>query len=310
MIEINNNYAPILIPTLNRFEHFKRCVESLEKCTLAKYTDLYIALDYPLNDSHREGYGKIKEYTKHIKGFKSIVLIERDRNYGANKNLFTAQKEIFENFDTMILTEDDNEFSSNFLEFINWGLEKYKNNENIFAICGYNYPINLSDYKEDYYFAKEFSAWGCGLWKKKWEYVENNIFKQEYTYKIFNSYNNLSNLLKNRISIIPSLQKCKKGNIILADSLITSYLYIDNKFCLFPKISKVRNWGHDGSGVNGGNIKEDIFKNQEIDLQPNWNKKNENLIIIDKSINKRNRKYFSIPLKSKLKILYNIIFDR
>ena len=55
-------YAPVIIPTLCRYEHFVRCVESLKKNTWAKYTDIYIGLDYPKKDSHREGYLKIKEY--------------------------------------------------------------------------------------------------------------------------------------------------------------------------------------------------------------------------------------------------------
>lgn len=25
-------YAPVVIPTLNRYDHFKACLESLEKC--------------------------------------------------------------------------------------------------------------------------------------------------------------------------------------------------------------------------------------------------------------------------------------
>ena len=33
-------YAPIVIPTLNRYEHFKRCLESIERCTGAEYTDV------------------------------------------------------------------------------------------------------------------------------------------------------------------------------------------------------------------------------------------------------------------------------
>ena len=43
-------FAPVLIPTLNRYEHFKRCLESLERCTWAEKTDVYVALDFPPSD--------------------------------------------------------------------------------------------------------------------------------------------------------------------------------------------------------------------------------------------------------------------
>ena len=56
------NFAPVLIPTLNRFNHFKSCLDSLRKCTYSDQTDLFIALDYPLKENHFEGYYKILNY--------------------------------------------------------------------------------------------------------------------------------------------------------------------------------------------------------------------------------------------------------
>lgn len=55
------NFSPVLICTLNRYVHFKRCIESLSACTYADKTDLFIGLDYPLKDEHWEGYLIIKD---------------------------------------------------------------------------------------------------------------------------------------------------------------------------------------------------------------------------------------------------------
>lgn len=51
-------YAPIYIPTLCRYEHFKQCIESLAQCEGASETEVYVALDYPAKESHLEGYEK------------------------------------------------------------------------------------------------------------------------------------------------------------------------------------------------------------------------------------------------------------
>lgn len=40
-------YAPIIIPTLCRFEHFKKCIENL-KNSWAKFTDINKATQYQL----------------------------------------------------------------------------------------------------------------------------------------------------------------------------------------------------------------------------------------------------------------------
>ena len=55
-------YAPVVIPTLCRFEHFKRCVDSLSRCIHANQTELIIGLDYPHKESHVESHSKILDY--------------------------------------------------------------------------------------------------------------------------------------------------------------------------------------------------------------------------------------------------------
>ena len=52
-------YAPILIPTMCRYNHFFRLIESLKVNTWAKYTDIYIGLDYPPSSKYEEGYKQI-----------------------------------------------------------------------------------------------------------------------------------------------------------------------------------------------------------------------------------------------------------
>ena len=100
-----SQFAPVLIPTLNRYDHFRRCVESLSKCTHADKTDLHIALDYPANDSHWDGYNKIKEYLNEVSGFKSVNIIQRDQNYGSIQNIKDAREQVFQRYDRIILSE-------------------------------------------------------------------------------------------------------------------------------------------------------------------------------------------------------------
>ena len=56
--------APVIIPTLNRAEHFVRCIESLKKCKYAERTEIFISVDFPFLKRHEEGYDKIKKYLK------------------------------------------------------------------------------------------------------------------------------------------------------------------------------------------------------------------------------------------------------
>ena len=52
-------YAPIYIPTLNRFGHLKKCLESLMANSWASKTDVFIALDFPPSEKYKEGWLKV-----------------------------------------------------------------------------------------------------------------------------------------------------------------------------------------------------------------------------------------------------------
>ena len=297
-----DNFAPVLIPTLNRHVHFKRCVDSLSACTHADKTDLYVAFDYPLTESHRDGYRKINEYLPTIKRFKSVNIIRREKNFGASGNIADARKTIFEKYDRMILSEDDNEFSPNFLDYINKGLTKFENKTNIFAICGYLYPVKIpKDYKHDYFFYKGFSAWGYGIWRNR---HENMSFKTE-DLKVF--LMNLSNVKKLVRKSYPHLlgyvnHVISKKPFVGGDGYIDMDLIKTNRYCLFPTISKVRNHGHDGSGVNCGLSDNDIYVKQVIDKKEKFIFAN-NICGEDKEVNKAMNTNFKISFLKKCKCL-------
>ncbi len=244
-------FAPVLIPTLNRHEHFKRCVESLVACTYADKTDLFIALDYPLNNSHKYGYNVIKSYISSIRGFKSINIFERETNYGARKNILDARKIIFEKYDRLILSEDDNIFSPDFLYFVNKGLEVYKDRKDIFSVTGYQYPIKLPKrYKHDIYLYHGFSAWGYGVWRDRFEKLTWNI--EEIQLFLRNKEQGEKIMSKNLIS---KLKKIVETGNITGDVYICYYQIVNNMHSVFPVTSRVINTGFDGSGIHGGNSK-------------------------------------------------------
>lgn len=306
---IMNTFAPVLIPTLNRYEHFKRCVESLSACTHAEKTDFFIFLDYPLKDAHWEGYELIKAYLPNIKGFKTVNVIEREKNYGAVENIFKSMEYVFDKYDRLIFSEDDNEFSPNFLDYINKGLEKFENDPNIVAICGYNYPIVMpKNYIHNYYYYEAFSAWGFGAWKNK-------------PIKEFYNPDEIIGLLTNKKFIKKSIQYyglAQLFSLLIAvnrkvvkygDGAITINLLKENRFCVFPTVTKLRNHGHDGSGVNCGIVKDNTFIKQRIDIYFEFSY-SKSVPIFDRKIQYRLRKYFGLTLKGNLTFIIKYLIFR
>lgn len=261
---MNNDFAPIIIPTLNRWKHLKRCVESLAQCKQATQTELIIGLDYPPSEKYVEGYNEMRSYLPTIKGFGKVTVLESDHNLGAVKNIVKLRKYVKERgFDRFVFTEDDNEFSPNFLEYVNKGLDLYKDNDKIMAVCGYSYIDIGNDGTANNVIAyRKFSAWGVGQWCNK-RFAHEEYGGKAYREQILRSWKTSLKLwLIHPISVNDFLSMHFR-NQEYDDSMANAQLSLENKFCVFPKLSMVRNCGHDGSGEHCGT--SSVFTNQEID---------------------------------------------
>ena len=221
---------------------------------------MYIAFDFPALDSHWVGYKKIEQYITGIKGFRTVNVFKRPFNYGINKNYFEAYDEIFEKYDRMIVSEDDNFFAPTFLTHVNRGLKVYENREDIFSISGYNKPTPLPAwYKHDVYMIRGFAGWGVGMWKEKYNKID---WSMEAYKAMLSNKDNYKELEKNYDFGLPNLIRMRDTGIIQGDYFVSLYLLDKKMFSVYPVVSRVRNYGHDGSGAHGGYSQ--VYKNQEI----------------------------------------------
>ncbi len=268
------NFAPVLICTLNRYEHFKLCIQSISACTNADKTDIFIALDYPLKDYHLLGYEKIKKYIPFITGFNTVTIIERKRNFGSENNFSKLVESVFIKYDRVIIIEDDNVFSPSFLDFVNKGLHEFEKDPLVIAICGYKFPFEVpASFPHSYFYSKSFSGWGFGAWRDKYmHYRWNDDFIKEvirYLHKpskalLIDSY---------QYGFLNGLMNVVKTGNLKGDRMYCISNILNGTYCVFPTVSKVRNTGHDGSGVHCTKMEgsSNIFINQVIDSESEFN---------------------------------------
>ena len=278
-------YAQVIIPTLCRYKHFKECLESLSKCKWAEETEVFVGLDYPAKESHRSGYEKIKRYLKEVgdMSFKKIHVFEREVNYGGGKNYVELRNLVFKRFNTYIYSEDDNVFSPNFLEYMNICLDKYRDDPNVLAVCGYSYPVDWDVSDEATVLKQQInvSMWGTGLWKDKEDRWNDNYYKgilladlpllikkQGFLKMIDACLREYLEAACNISGIGNGMLKCK------TDIARRAFLAVYDKYAITPVVSKVRNMGFDGSGLYCQNIDTNLngetagtynYPNQPID---------------------------------------------
>lgn len=247
-------YAPVLIPTCNRYEHFKQCIETLSQCTWAEITDVYVAVDLPAKEEHKDGYQKIKQYLDSCGnlGFSSLNVTYRETNYyySGKGNLKCLCEDAFKHYDRIIVSEDDNIFSPNFLVFMDKGLEKFESDTSVLALNGYRhfYPVK---FENNTFFRQnvDFSAWGYGILRSQYRrYVEQitpEYFKNKLTLK------NIIKLKKNGNNRLINFIKSSRSNKIQrTDNQLSVMMALEGLDVVMPKESLVRNIGWDGSGFH------------------------------------------------------------
>lgn len=249
-----SSLAPIVVSVYNRFGHFKRCIESLQKNTLSKDSDLIILSDASSVDAHKEIINQIRLFVKTIVGFNSVISIFRDENIGAHRSITEGLLEVLIDYDSFIFLEDDIIVASDFLQYMNGGLSFYKEDSRIFSICGFKTPFDLPEtYSKDIYFYISNSPWGFATWKDRWLKVNTGYFDR---------YEELRKCNKKYKSFL-SIGFYIKG-ILIADSkkqieacdLRVYYHQSENAlYSVYPTQSKTQNWGLDGSGLHCGNQK-------------------------------------------------------
>lgn len=284
-------YYPIIIPTLNRYEKLKACIDSLAQCEEAKYTELVIGLDYPPADKYIDGWKKISEYIETIKGFAKITCIRQSENIGAIKNSQLLEHYALEKYDAYIYSEDDNVFSPYFLRFINEGLDKYKEDNSVIAVCGYSYPIDWKTEKDCVLQHQYFSAWGFGIWKNRYNQLYSDIPSSDFRDSVLNKHKR-KDLKKSKKNFFAAQGFIFDNNIYPCDVTISAYLYLNKKNVLMPVVSLSRNIGWDGSGEHC--LKDDkhfseqiINMTKELNVEPEIINYSRNLEIFQTSLVKK-----------------------
>lgn len=275
-------YAPILIPTLCRSEHFICCIESLKKNGWSIYTDVYVALDYPAKETHWEGYNRIKEYLQgEFPEFASFNVIVREVNYGSARNMSELRTDILKKYDRFIRTDDDCEFAPNFIEYMDKCLDKYEKDPDIVGVTGYSYPVKWKVSTECSAFknALLFPMWGTGFWKDKFMKI-NTELEGDYIGDYVRKYGVQRNKLTDARYIDcmcaatnynSALTKC------FSDIACSCYIQLAKKYVITPTKSLVRNHGYDGSGIwchnvlitekNANNVQTYRYNEQDIDCR-------------------------------------------
>lgn len=241
--------SPIVLFVYNRLIHTKLTIEALQKNELANQSELFIYSDGAKNEESRQCVNEVRTYIDSIDGFKKITVIKRRENWGLANSIINGVTKIVNEYGKIIVLEDDLITSPYFLKFMNEALEFYKNEEKVWHISGWNYPID-NEGLSDTFCWRGMNCWGWATWDNRWSYYKKDVektidsFSKKEIYKF--NIDGVENLWGQVISN-------KKSNINTWAIFWYAMIFKKNGFCVNPSQTFVKNIGNDGSGINCNN---------------------------------------------------------
>lgn len=293
--------SPIIIFAFNRPEALKGTVSSLLTNNEATESPLFVFVDGPRES--KEGESKkveeVRNFVKSITGFKSIKWYFSEKNKGLGNSIIAGVTEIINQYGRAIVLEDDLVLSSNFLSFMNQGLDLYADEKKIFSICGYSNKIKVpTNYHYDAYFCTRSSSWGWATWVDRWNSVDWDLKDWEKYQQYRKSFNQWGGS-----DCWKMLNDWHEGRNKSWAIRFCFAQFLQNKLSLFPIVSKVMNDGFDGQGTNCK--KWSRFK-YEYDPTNCKSFRFPDKIEMNKHLYRSAMKYHSLWLRAYSKIMYII----
>lgn len=300
-------FAPVVVFAYNRADKLKMCLEALEANSLAEKTDLFIFADGAKRAEDAEKVGEVRDFIHQYQqkcAFKKITVVEQPHNLGLAKSIIGGVTRVISEYQKVIVVEDDLIVLEDFLIYMNQALGYYQDMKEYGSISAYTYPLpELKGYDKDIYVTRKGECWGWGTWQDRWMQVDWSVSDFE-AYVIDKKRRKEFDAIQYGIDAMLVSQQA--GEIDSWAVRWCYHLFNHKLLTVYPRVSRTKNIGFDGSGVHCADSKADNKRYNENQLNEGYNKE----IIFERlSVNKKlEKKAADFEKKSWIQRLIQKIF--
>ncbi len=237
-------HPPIALFVYARPEHLQHCLNALASNDGSSRHPLIIFADAAKGESDLEKVQQVRELIQQFNwpGLKQIRL--REQNVGLYANVISGLDEVFSQYRSAIIMEDDLVSSPCFLHYCKVGLLDYQSDKRVWSINAYQFDLGIIE-GEPFLSRLATSSWGWATWADRWQ-----AFRKNYDEKSILTQKGL-------------LRRINFGGYPFSDMLgnpnswaIRWFAYVQSQhgLGLFPRVSLMQNIGFDGSGVHAHNF--------------------------------------------------------
>jgi glycosyltransferase involved in cell wall biosynthesis len=259
--------APVALFTYNRPEHTQKVLDSLAHCKGAEETVLFLFSDGPKAQKGPEEADlvcAVRQILQNENRFAQVRVIERTENLGLGRSIITGVNEVMADWDRVIVLEDDLVVHPDFLIYMNYYLNLYRDEPSIYHISGFQKESWLQFFLKPVYISGYMNCSGWATWKNRWNQLTVDIVKIE----------NYLSTPENRnyfdYGVLEVSEQLKLNRERLATWAVFWYATIRmvRGLCVNPKYSFVYNIGDDGTGTNMGVTEANTVRNPAFQFRP------------------------------------------
>lgn len=244
------------------FNRLDETIKSFETIRNAKPRRLYVAADGPRKEisGEFEICNSVRKIIDKVDWDCKVYTLFREENLGCKMAIVGAINWFFENEDQGIILEDDIIPRPEFFDFCDLMLERYKNENIIKAVSGFN-QFGQGINSNTYYYSRGFYAWGWATWKSRWL----NYTVKDFDISLLNSREIRNNYHKSAIEGVKfNLNIIKKGILDTWDYQMLYMIMIQNGYVVAPFANLTTNIG--ANGAHSMNNKNIFFKYGTISI--------------------------------------------
>lgn len=253
--------APVAVFAYNRPDHLRRTLRSLKACEGFVGTRVTVFCDGQRSENERSAVEAARAVAhEELGGIADIRFAPV--NKGLARSIIDGVDELTEKYGRVIVIEDDFELAPSFLQFINAGLDRYSESEQVFQISGHMFDVPEFAERDEALFLPMTTTWGWGTWKRAWQHFDPDATGWEALVT--------DRALRRRFNLGGTYDYASMMRRQMAGKNdgwgIRWYwsVFRAGGVTLFPPRTLVRNTGFDGSGTHGAGQ----FRRFGVELPP------------------------------------------
>ena len=164
---------PVLITIFNRADTTSRVLDAV---AAVKPSTLLVAADGPRNIDEKEKCIETRKIVERINWPCEVLTNFSDENLGCGVRVQTAIDWAFSRFEELIILEDDCVPVPSFFSYCAELLQRYRQDERIMHIGGFNLHPAIPVTEETYFFSKYTIASGAwATWRRAWKHFDSSL---------------------------------------------------------------------------------------------------------------------------------------